>query len=356
MQRFASRSLVVRWAVGLASLGAAFGLVLWAASPNPAPSSRPSAGATDVVSTPAQPVRPLGDPTQADRRLPAKRLPEQGTAWAGRQQPAVGSPLPPAQTQSSSHAITAQIDYGKRYREILAKGEPFSDYDLFALRELAAACHRNQALIDFFHQERAGRGEGAPPLDAAQVAAQRRLRDACAEIPAATVAASGAEWLRQLHQRQSQEPAYRLRMIVPGLIATGHGVEAVNEIERYLDLQDPLIMQWLGNYFQEQFAALGLGAELQNNGFPIERLGLAWQLVACDVSGGCGTNSSLLLLDCLALSRLCDAASMDQSAQRLLSPDAYRGLQAWRQRIADSYRSGDWSWLPLDRLRQRYSR
>lgn len=114
-------------------------------------------------------------------------------------------------------------------------------------------------------------------------------------------------------------------------------------------------MPKMASFSQERLLDAGFGPAFQQRGLPLDQLPLSWSLVACDIAGGCGSESLSVQGTCL-LTNHCDLQSWADYYSRYARPETWRALHRWRELLADSYRTGDWSWLPLDRLRQRYSR
>jgi hypothetical protein len=74
----------------------------------------------------------------------------------------------------------------------------------------------------------------------------------------------------------------------------------------------------------------------------------AWDLVACDYGGSCGSNSGPVLTAC-AYSEVCGVSSLDEVMSTLyLTPDEYRRALEYRLQIEAALQSKDYSSLGLD--------
>ncbi len=320
---------------------------LWQRSPTPSTAAPLSSVAANAPAHPPAPSRAESGSTFATQ-APEAAAPTPSLRSLPRSPPQAAAPAGLA----TSKRIVSRLDFGKQFQEILAKGEPLSNADLASLQELVLACGRAQAIVNTFQSERVLRQETQPPVTPDQARALGKLESACQGIPAEDRANGGARFEQELYARDADDPRFQVRRIET-LIRSGQGTRAVDHMEQLLANPDPLVMRYLADVLQERLGESGIGAELQPQGLPLDRLRVAWNLVSCDMSGGCGPDSFNAQVDCLMLNQ-CDFESQDQSIRRFLHPDALRAIQNWRERIHESYRTGDWGWLGLERLRRRY--
>jgi hypothetical protein len=184
--------------------------------------------------------------------------------------------------------------------------------------------------------------ESSPRFTALQT-----MRTMCAGVPPVTDEAM-SEVATRLH---ALNHAWARVAPLRGLAENGYAHNAHDDLLLGLSDPNPLLANQIASMVSYEINLTGSQAEFAGRGINAADIEDAWRLAACDLAGGCGKDSHDVLVLCFYTAK-CDATSLlDYS--RKYEPERFASLDALRQRILDSYRTGDWAWLDLPTLRSR---
>jgi hypothetical protein len=181
-------------------------------------------------------------------------------------------------------------------------------------------------------------GENQKRVDAA-----RMLATACDQVPESMLGIAALSALQTEIARRTDHPM-TAAMTLPMLAKLGgipNAVATVFKAGDVLAVESVLSVVEIGEQRKP--------ADQQTASPETTALRQAWELAMCDLAGGCERDSLPMLLGCVYRNQ-CDASSL-RELYRAQNPDQFTQLDQTRQRMSDSFRSGDWSWLDFSKFR-----
>ncbi len=131
---------------------------------------------------------------------------------------------------------------------------------------------------------------------------------------------------------------------LPNLVSVNRYDMIAERLDQIINLRDPLVMEKVRDFVVMQLEQPVFASALKEGSIDLNVLSAAWATIECDAAGGCG-GQSLQAAQLCAQRGLCGSGSVLDRYRQLYGnqPD----FERYRELLDRSYRNGDWSWLPL---------
>jgi hypothetical protein len=148
----------------------------------------------------------------------------------------------------------------------------------------------------------------------------------------------------ELAKLERQGNLLAMAATLPNLIGVNRYDMIAERLDQIMNLRDPLVMEKVSDFVITQMDQPVFAQALKDSSIDLTLLRAAWATIECDAAGGCGAQSSQAAQMC-AQSGVCGTGSVLDRYRQIYGdqPD----FERYRELLDRSYRNGDWSWLPL---------